>query len=131
MVVASVQYRIPYGDVDKMGYVYYANYFRYFEILRNELIRKSSVSYKEMEENYQLMLPVLDAYCEYLFPAKYDDLITIQGWVSTIEANRIKIEYLIVNQESKKIATGYTTHICLNSEGKPRKLPNFIQNLAS
>lgn len=128
-MIATIQYRVPYADIDKMGYVYYANYFRYFEMLRNELIRLSTVSYKEIEEKLGLMFPVLNAYCEYHFPAKYDDLIIIKGWLSGIEANRFKIEYEILNSENIKLVTGYTYHICLSLEGKPRKLPEFIKNL--
>ncbi len=126
---ASITYRVPYGDIDKMGYVYYANYFRYFEMLRNELIRFSTVSYKEIENSYGLMFPVLDAYCEYLYPAKYDDVIRVEGWVSKIEANRFQISYQIFNQEDQKLVLGYTNHICLSLEGKPRKLPEFIKKL--
>lgn len=129
MMTASLSYRVPYGDVDKMGYVYYANYFRYFEMLRNELIRLSSISYKEIENQYGLMFPVLDAYCEYLYPAKYDDLIVVEGWVSSLEANRFKISYIIWNQDKRKLVTGYTNHICLSLEGRHRKLPEFIKKL--
>ncbi len=126
----EIEYRIPYGDTDKMGVVYYANYFKYFEMLRNELIRKSGKSYKEIEENDLLMFPVLESYCKYLYPAKYDDIITICGHVSRFEANRFCIEYEIFNKiDNKKLVEGYTWHICISTEGKPRKLPAYIKKL--
>ncbi len=128
--MVSIEYRVPYGDTDKMGVVYYANYFRYFEMLRNELIRSSGKSYKEIEEKDQLMFPVLEANCNYIYPAKYDDVIVIQGALKLIEANRFKIEYVILNKETnEKLVEGYTWHICISLENKPRKLPQYIKNL--
>ena len=41
--------RIIFGDTDQMGVVYYANYLRYFELARSELIRAHGRSYREME----------------------------------------------------------------------------------
>ena len=39
MEKSRISYRVPYADTDQMGVVYYANYFVYFERLRNELLR--------------------------------------------------------------------------------------------
>ncbi|GIX40854.1 MAG: thioesterase [Leptospiraceae bacterium] len=125
-----IEYRIPYGDTDKMGVVYYANYFRYFEMFRNELIRTSGKSYKEIEEKDQLMFPVLEAYCNYIYPAKYDDIIEIHGKLEKIEANRFKIIYKIFNKNTKQLLVeGYTWHICISIDSKLRKLPEYIKSM--
>ena len=42
-------YRVIYGDTDNMGYAYYANYLRWFEIGRTELFRAWGVTYREIE----------------------------------------------------------------------------------
>jgi acyl-CoA thioester hydrolase len=124
-----IEYRIPFGDTDQMGVVYYANYFRYFEMLRNELIRSSGKSYKQIEEE-NLMFPVLEAYCNYIYPAKYDDIIQVYGKLEEIEANRFKIIYKTYEKSSKKILVeGFTWHICISKDGKPRKLPEYIKSL--
>ncbi len=127
MLKTSIEYRIPYGDVDQMGVVYYANYFYYFEILRNELIRLTGKSYKQIEEEFHIMFPVIEAYCNYKNPAKYDDLILIEGGLVEIIANRFRIDYSIYNKLNQKLLTsGYTIHFCMSIEGKPRKLPEFF-----
>ena len=41
--------RILYGDTDRMGVVYYANYLRFFEAGRNELIRAKGARYRDIE----------------------------------------------------------------------------------
>ena len=46
-----ITYRVCYADTDKMGYVYYGNYARLYEIARVETLRSLGVSYKVLEDN--------------------------------------------------------------------------------
>ena len=64
--------RVIYGDTDQMGVVYYANYLRYFEFARSELLRAHGRSYRDMEAE-GLSLPVVEATCRYVAPARYED----------------------------------------------------------
>ena len=106
-------YRVPYADTDKMQVVYYANYFVYFERVRNEMLRESGLTYSQMEKR-GLLLPVVEAHCVYRLPAVYDDLVDIVGWFETGTATRIRIVCEII-REKKLLATGYTIHACLSS----------------
>ncbi len=116
-----MEYRVPYADTDQMGVVYYANYLVYFERMRNELLRDLGVTYKEMEAQ-GIMLPVLEAHCDYLKPARYDDLLEIRGWSETIGRTRIKCRAEVARGE-ELLASGYTVHACLSIEtGRPVRL---------
>ena len=53
--------RVRYAETDTMGVVYYGNYLRYFEIARNELLRRAGATYRTFEETHGLMLPVVEA----------------------------------------------------------------------
>ncbi|MGD8468111.1 MAG: thioesterase family protein, partial [Desulfobacterales bacterium] len=64
--------RVIYGDTDNMGQAYYGNYFRWFEMGRNELFRSMGLAYSSVEDQ-GIFLPVAEAYCKYVMPAKYDD----------------------------------------------------------
>ncbi len=46
--------RVIYGDTDQMGMVYYGNYLRYFEIARNEFLRRAGAPYRAFEETHGL-----------------------------------------------------------------------------
>lgn len=117
-----MDYRVPYADTDQMGVVYYANYLVYFERMRNELLRDRGVTYKELEAK-GIMLPVLEAHCDYQRPAKYDDLLEIRGWCETIGRTRIKC-HAEVARGDELLASGYTVHACLSNEtGRPVRLP--------
>ena len=73
----SFDVRIAYADTDRMGVVYYANYLTLFERGRTELMRNLNLRYREMEDVHHVYLPVMDASCKYLHPARYDDLIRV------------------------------------------------------
>jgi len=123
----SIQYRVPYADTDQMGVVYYANYFVFFERLRNELLREMGLSYKTMEES-GIMLPVIDASCSYKKSAYYDDILTICGWVSEVKGPRITICCEVYRDETL-LASGHTVHASVNLAGKPVRPPRNITAL--
>ena len=86
--------RVIYGDTDNMGQAYYGNYFRWFEIGRNELFRSLGLAYTEVERQ-GIFLPVAEAYCKYSAPAKYDDLLIIETSIDTRLKGALKFDYRI------------------------------------
>ncbi len=122
-------YTVPYADTDQMSVVYYANYFVYFERLRNELIRSSGRSYREIEAS-GLRFPVIEAHCEYFKSALYDDRIEIRGRVAVVEGGRFRVDYRVMRGE-EVLVTGHTWHLCISHEGRPRRLPPDILKLAA
>ena len=59
MFTFDTQIRVRYGETDQMGYLYYGHYAQYFEVGRAETIRSLGISYKEMETDLGIMMPVL------------------------------------------------------------------------
>ncbi len=125
--VINLEYRVPYADTDKMQVVYYANYFVYFERLRNELFRSSGVPYSMIEER-GLQFPVAKAVCEYHMSAVYDDLINIAGWVSWIQGSRFQINYEITKDDTL-LVDGHTIHVTINEEKKARRVPAEVLDI--
>lgn len=113
--------RIPYADVDRMGFVYYANYLVYFEMARNEILRDAGTPYRELEAR-GVMLPVLEAHCEYHQSARYDDLITVFSTCTGRRGPRLRIAYE-VKREDDLLATGHTVHVCMSPTGKVLRPP--------
>jgi acyl-CoA thioester hydrolase len=121
--------RVRYADTDQMGVVYYANYFVWFEVGRNEWLRDSGWTYREMEAA-GISLPVIEAYCEYRQPARYDDEIEIRTQARTLSPVRIRFDY-----EARRIGddtlsvTGHTVHAALGADGRPRRLPASVLDI--
>jgi len=119
--------RVIYGDTDNMGQAYYGNYFRWFEIGRNEMFRSQGLAYKSVEER-GIYLPVAEAHCKYHAAAQYDDVLVIETRLDTQVRGAVRFEYKIFRESDHTlIATGYTKHACLNGDGKVVRPPDFIK----
>lgn len=121
------RFRVIYGDTDMMGVVYYANYFRYFEAGRNELLRAAGFAYRRFEA-MGFMLPVTDAQAKYHASALYDDVLALTTTIERVRFGSLQISYRIERPEPDDpptlIATGATTHACVATEsGKVTRFP--------
>jgi len=124
-MIAEIIYRVIYGDTDCGGVMYYGNYFRIFEIGRTELIRLAGLSYKEIEEKRNIILPVVEAFAKYKAPAKYDDLLVIKTSLKDLKPYKVVFEYKVFKNDTL-ITEGYTVHVPINKEGKIVKFPQDI-----
>ena len=112
-----------------MGVVYYANYLVWFEVARADLLRSLGWSYREMEAE-GVILPVIEAHCEYQRPARYDDEIEVRTEGRMLSPVRMKFEYTIVRRADATVAaTGHTVHAAVSPEGRPRRLPDRVRHV--
>jgi acyl-CoA thioester hydrolase len=120
-------YRVIYGDTDAAAVVYNANYLRFFEIGRTELIREKVCSYREIEA-LGILLPVTECFIRYKAFACYDDLLIIETKLVELKKVSCKFSYRILraNSDSDKeqlIAKGYTVHAAVGRDGKLTPFP--------
>src|SRR5204862_7604322 len=85
------RYRVIYGDTDQMGFVYYGNYLRYFEIARNEFLRQAGARYHAFAQEHRLMLPVVEAHVHYRRPARYDDELAIYAAIPAVRGASARV----------------------------------------
>jgi acyl-CoA thioester hydrolase len=121
--------RVRYAETDKMGVVYYANYFVWFEVGRADLLRSLGWTYREME-HAGIALPVIEAHCDYRRPARYDDEIEIRTRGRMLSPIRMEFTYEVVRRgDETDVASGRTVHAALDPAGKPCRLPDRIRQL--
>jgi acyl-CoA thioester hydrolase len=129
MSAVEVKLRVIYGDTDQMGVVYYANYFRYFELARGEYFRARGGSYVEVEKK-GLKLPVVEANCSYRSPARYDDLLVVKASVTRLKRASIEFTYEVRKDgDAAILCTGHTLHACIDLTGRPVALPDDVVKL--
>ena len=129
MLSHQTHYRVIYGDTDNMGVAYYANYLRWFEVGRTELLRHWGLPYRDIEAQ-GILLPVAEAHCKYHKPARYDALLIIEAGLDASVKAGLKIDYRIMSQDEKTLhATGYTRHAFVTKEGRVTRPPKFIRDL--
>ncbi len=120
--------RVIYGDTDAGQVVYNANYLRYFEIGRTELMRDWVCSYAEIEK-MGFVLPVTECHVRYKAPAFYDDLLVVETTIAELSKIKCKFNFRILREENgqeKLLAKGYTIHAAIDKNGKLTKLPPDI-----
>ncbi|MDJ1502690.1 thioesterase family protein [Xanthocytophaga agilis] len=130
MYIHEERIRVCYADTDQMGYVYYGNYARYYEIGRVESLRSLGFSYKKLEDS-GVMLPVYEHSSRYHQPAKYDDLLTVKVLIKTMPTVRMLFSYEIYNEEGTLLNTGETTLVFIDKHSnKITKAPtDLVQKL--
>lgn len=123
------QLRTLYVDTDRSQVVYHANYLKYFEFGRAELMREAAYPYKMIEEN-GYVYPIIKTGLDYYSPLYYDDLMYIYTRPTTIEMVKLQFDYLITRAESGEIScTGFTKHCAVNSKGIPVEIDQKTINL--
>jgi acyl-CoA thioester hydrolase len=125
--------RVIYGDTDQMGMVYYGNYLRYFEIARNEFLRRAGVPYREFEETHGLRLPVAEAAIRYQRSARYDDELRLHAAVLEMGRASARFDYEIRRDDGgaaprgELLVSGHTLHACIDVAGKVTRLPGELR----
>lgn len=129
MPTHAILYRVPYADTDNMGFVYHANYLRWFEIGRTEMFRALGLTYRVIESR-GIFLPVSEAHCKFLTPARYDDLLRIETTLDTGLRGTMKFDYRVAGQDGRQImARGYTKHAFVDGGGRVVRPPEYIREL--
>ena len=120
----ETQLRVRYAETDQMGVVYHANYFVWFEVGRVELLRQLGFSYRDMEQNDQCFIAVVDARCRYKAPARYDDEIVVRTRLKNVRESLVHFGYELLRVgDGVLLAEGETTHIVTDSQMKTRAIP--------
>lgn len=112
--------QVNYYETDQMGIVHHANYFRYFEEARMDLMRQLNCSAGEMEK-MGIIIPNVDAYAKYIKLMRYEDRFTIIVKPASFTGAKMQFAYEVV-RDGEICCTGYTTHCFVNSEMRPISL---------
>jgi acyl-CoA thioester hydrolase len=120
----DVDIRVRYAETDQMGVAYYANYLVWFEVGRSELCRQRGFCYADLETlGYKLV--VTDVNCRYRNSARYDETVIVRTRLKGVNKRMVTFGYQILRKDQEEvIAEGETRHICVDSKGKTKSLPD-------
>ncbi|MEN3013792.1 MAG: YbgC/FadM family acyl-CoA thioesterase [Endomicrobiia bacterium] len=123
----TLKTKIYYEDTDAGGVVYYANYLRYFERARTELLESCEIKISEFaKEGFNFV--VVKAEIDYISAAKLGDVLEIQTKLIELKKASLTFEYNVIRESDKKIiAKGITKLACVDKNFRPTKIPEEIQ----
>ncbi|MCA3244858.1 MAG: YbgC/FadM family acyl-CoA thioesterase [Azospirillum sp.] len=125
MTVHRFETRVYYEDTDAAGIVYYANYLKFAERARTEILRAAGISQHEIAAEDRVAFPVRAVAVEYLKPAKLDDALLIESELLELGGATAR-----VRQAVKRLADGADLAVmdvrlaCVKlDDGRPTRWP--------
>ena len=115
-------HRVTYAECTVGDHIYHSRYLDLLEAARGEFMRSSGTTVRQWQER-DYIFPVIEARLRYKFPARYDDLLTIEVWPTLMERVRLNFGHRILNQDGKLILEAETFHACTSRDEKPKRLP--------
>lgn len=120
--------KIYYEDTDSGGVVYYANYLKFIERARTNLIQELGFSLKSLSEKYDCHFVVKNIHCNYIQSAKLEDELIIQTKFTEIKKASFKLSQNIFKYD-KLIFESKVLMVNINSSGKPIKIPDSLMSV--
>ena len=118
-------HRVNYAECTVGNHIYHSRYLDLLEAARGEFLRSLGPTVLELQDA-DCLFPVIEARLRYKYPARYDDMLTIEVWVTAVEKVRLNFGHRILNQDGKLILEAETFHCCTSREDKPKRLPEEL-----
>lgn len=116
----DTQLRVRYADTDQMQVVYHAKLIEYFEVGRTDAIRSLGITYKQIEEA-GIIMPIVRVECNYLRPARYDELLTIRTMLIELpKDHRVEFDQEIYNEDDKLLCKAKILLYFIDKESNSR-----------
>ncbi|RMG90694.1 MAG: tol-pal system-associated acyl-CoA thioesterase [Zetaproteobacteria bacterium] len=126
--IHTLDIRIYYEDTDHGGVVYYANYLKFMERARTELLRTGGFEQDRIEDEYDIMFAVTEAHLRYLKPARFNDLIRIETRIAKVRGARILFHQQALHLPDERLLVDAQIHVAsITRAGKVRRLPEELR----
>ncbi len=122
--------RVRYKDTDQMGIMHHSNYIVMYEMARTEWLREMGLPYAEFERR-GVMSPIIEVQSKYLYPAFYDEVLSIKVFMDEMPSARLFIGSEVYNEQGRLINTGSVTLGFMNAQTRrPCRAPEwFIEKI--
>jgi len=115
-----------YVETDKAGVVHHSVYPVWFEMGRTELLRANGPAYKDLEAA-GVFFVVAELNIKYRRPAMYDEELELETSCSAVTASKVEHTYKLTRcRDGVLLAEGSSVLVCVNAEGKIRRIPKFM-----
>ena len=121
-------FKIYYEDTDAGGVVYYANYLKFIERARTEMINELGFTLTTLHKDYDRLFLVKKIECDYIKSCSLEDTLNVQSRVLLVKNASFELEQNIVKQNNI-IFRSKILMVCVNSQGAPSKIPSELHSL--
>ena len=121
MTPQTSTFRVYYEDTDMAGVVYYANYLKFLERGRSDAVRAAGMEQLAMRDA-GIVFVVRRVEAEYLRPARFDDVLTVETGISDIRGASFVMPQRVLRGE-EVLLTAKIGVAVMSLEGRPQRLP--------
>jgi len=120
----KTSFRVTWADTDAAQVVHYSNYFRFFEKAEEEFYRSLGFTFDDSARK-GLWFPRVEAFCQYIKPARFNDLVQVEIRVEELKEKSVKYAFKVLNEESGNLlSSGYVVVVAADKQaGKAIPLP--------
>ena len=120
-------HRVSYAECTLGNHIYYSRYLDLLEAARGEFFRSLGTSFLKWQEQGTIF-PVVECSLRYKAPARYDDVLAVELWVTLAERARLNFGYRVLNQAGTIILEAATLHVCTGVDEKPKRVPEELKS---
>jgi acyl-CoA thioester hydrolase len=125
--------RVYYEDTDAGGIVYHANYLRFAERGRTEMLRMIGVHQNQMQAETGLAFAVYKGDVHYMKPAKLDDVVLVETALLRLSGASMHVRQTIrraVNADTNEdLVTFHAQVVCMTPQGRAARLPASLRHV--
>ncbi|MEE9342102.1 MAG: tol-pal system-associated acyl-CoA thioesterase [Gammaproteobacteria bacterium] len=120
--------RVYYEDTDSGGVVYYANYLKFMERARTELLRQCGIEQERLKREGKCVFTVHSLDIQYLQPAHLDDFLNVSATIEKPGKTSLHFSQQVSCQETGRVfCQGRVRIACLHAETfRPERLPETL-----
>ena len=118
--------RVYYEDTDAAGLVYYANYLKFAERARTEMLRRLGIEQQRLRAETGLVFVVRRCTIDYVQPARLDDDLVIATRLARLGGAALELEQ-DVQRDDEAIVRLAISIAALGRNGRPQRLPSRLR----
>ncbi len=118
--------RVYYEDTDAAGIVYYANYLKFAERARTEMMRSLGVAHAQLLACEGIAFAVRKCVAEYLRPARLDDVLQVRTRVTGVKGASLGLEQSVLKDAEELVRIDMRL-ACMSRSGRPARLPPGVR----
>ena len=119
--------RVYFEDTDSGGIVYYANYLRFAERARTEMLRNVGIESGHLMREDNISLTVKTCQVDYQKPAYLDDTLQVHSWIIKVGSASLNVEQMI-KCNGDELVNIQIKLACMAMDGKPARLPDKLRS---
>jgi tol-pal system-associated acyl-CoA thioesterase len=127
MAKHNIEFRVYYEDTDAGGVVYHANFLRFTERARTEVLREMGFNQSHLKEKEKVLFVVRHMDIDFKRPGRLDDVLRVETSIAKLSASSMTMEQNIFVEDAA-IAHTTVVVVCIDLGFKPTRIPDSIRS---